>query len=89
MTKELAFAEKNNYTFPVLGDYTSKTIKDYDVLLQDISDYIRVLKEEGDILLSGFYDEDVRVLATKLESLDLSLVNSDYRNNWSVLHFRK
>lgn len=60
-----------------------------NVLLQDISDYIRVLKEEGDILLSGFYDEDVRVLATKLESLDLSLVNSDYRNNWSVLHFRK
>ena len=31
-----AFAEKNNYTFPVLGDYTSKTIKDYDVLLQDL-----------------------------------------------------
>ncbi len=31
-----AFAEKNNYNFPVLGDYTSKTIKDYDVLLQDL-----------------------------------------------------
>ena len=31
-----AFAEKNNYNFPVLGDYTSQTIKDYDVLLQDL-----------------------------------------------------
>ena len=28
-----AFAEKNNYNFPVLGDYESKTIRDYDVLL--------------------------------------------------------
>ena len=31
-----AFAEKNNYNFPVLGDYTSKTIKDYDVLMPDL-----------------------------------------------------
>ena len=31
-----AFAEKNNYNFPVLGDYTSKTIRDYDILLQDL-----------------------------------------------------
>ncbi|MDI1495094.1 MAG: peroxiredoxin [Cenarchaeum symbiont of Oopsacas minuta] len=28
-----AFAEKNNLTFPILGDYTSSTIKDYDVLM--------------------------------------------------------
>ena len=31
-----AFAEKNNYNFPVLGDYLSKTIRDYDVLLADL-----------------------------------------------------
>jgi peroxiredoxin len=31
-----AFAEKNNYNFPVLGDYQSKTIRDYDVLLVDL-----------------------------------------------------
>ena len=31
-----AFAEKNNYNFPVLGDYTSQTIKDYDILLKDL-----------------------------------------------------
>ena len=31
-----AFAEKNNYNFPVLGDYESKTIRDYDVLLRDL-----------------------------------------------------
>ena len=31
-----AFAEKNNYNFPVLGDYTSKTIQDYDILMKDL-----------------------------------------------------
>ncbi len=31
-----AFAEKNNLNFPVLGDYTSRTIRDYDVLLPDL-----------------------------------------------------
>ena len=33
-----AFAEKNNYNFPVLGDYTSQTIKDYDILLNYIKE---------------------------------------------------
>lgn len=31
-----AFAEKNNYHFPVLSDYTSKTIRDYDILMPDL-----------------------------------------------------
>jgi len=31
-----AFAEKHNFNFPLLGDYTSKTIKEYDVLLKDL-----------------------------------------------------
>jgi peroxiredoxin len=38
-----AFAEKHNFNFPLLGDYNSKTIRDYDVLMKDllhIKDYI-------------------------------------------------
>ena len=31
-----AFAEKNEISFPVLGDYTSNTIKDYGVLMPDL-----------------------------------------------------
>lgn len=31
-----AFAEKHNLNFPVLGDYTSRTIRDYDVLMPDL-----------------------------------------------------
>lgn len=31
-----AFAEKFNINYPVLGDYKSKTIRDYDILMPDL-----------------------------------------------------
>ena len=31
-----AFAEKHKFNFPLLGDYSSKTIRDYDVLMEDL-----------------------------------------------------
>lgn len=31
-----AFAEKHGYDFPILADYASKTISDYDVLMPDL-----------------------------------------------------
>ncbi|WKT58185.1 peroxiredoxin [Candidatus Nitrosotenuis chungbukensis] len=31
-----AFAEKFNLNYPVLGDYKSKTIRDYDILMPDL-----------------------------------------------------
>ena len=53
-----AFAEKHNFTFPSLGDYNSNTIRDYDILMQDllhIKDYnaakrsVFVIMEDGKI----------------------------------------
>ena len=53
-----AFAEKNNLKFPILGDYKSKTIRDYDVLmphLLHVKDYdaakrsIFIVDENGKI----------------------------------------
>jgi len=31
-----AFAEKHNFNFPLLADYNSKTIRDYDILMKDL-----------------------------------------------------
>ena len=31
-----AFAEKNNFNFPILSDYNSKAIRDYDILSPDL-----------------------------------------------------
>ncbi len=53
-----AFAEKHNFNFPLLGDYNSKTIREYDVLMKDllhIKDYnaakrsVFVIMEDGKI----------------------------------------
>ena len=53
-----AFAEKHNFNFPLLGDYNSKTIRDYDILMKDllhIKDYnaakrsVFVIMEDGKI----------------------------------------
>ncbi len=53
-----AFAEKHNFNFPLLGDYTSKTIRDYGILMPDllhIKDYnaakrsVFVINEDGKI----------------------------------------
>ena len=53
-----AFAEKHNFNFPLLGDYTSKTIKEYDILLKDllhIKDYnaakrsVFIIMEDGKV----------------------------------------
>ena len=53
-----AFAQKNNFNFPLLADYTSKTIRDYDILMPDllhIKDYnaakrsVFIINEDGKI----------------------------------------
>jgi glutaredoxin-dependent peroxiredoxin len=53
-----AFKEKHSYNFPILGDYKSQTIKDYDVLmphLLHVKDYnaakrsVFIVKEDGTI----------------------------------------
>ena len=53
-----AFSEKHNFNFPLLADYTSKTIRDYDVLMPDllhIKDYnaakrsVFIINEDGKI----------------------------------------
>ena len=53
-----AFSEKHNFNFPLLADYTSKTIRDYDILMPDllhIKDYnaakrsVFIINEDGKI----------------------------------------
>lgn len=64
-----AFAEKNGIKYPVLGDYTSKTIRDYDVLMPDllhIKDYnaakrsVFVVMPDGKIGYSWVSDDPLK-----------------------------
>ena len=64
-----AFAEKHHFNFPVLADYNSKTIRDYDVLMPDllhIKDYnaakrsVFVILEDGKIGYSWVSDDPLK-----------------------------
>ena len=64
-----AFAEKHNLSFPILGDYKSKTIRDYDVLmphLLHIKDYdaakrsIFIVDKNGTIVYKWFSDDPLK-----------------------------
>jgi len=61
-----AFAEKHNFNFPLLGDYNSKTIRDYDILEPDrlhLKDYnfakrsVFIIDENG-IIVYKWISED-------------------------------
>ena len=64
-----AFAEKNHYNFPLLGDYKSKTIRDYDVLmphLLHVKDYnaakrsVFVVDENGTIVYKWVSEDPLK-----------------------------
>ena len=64
-----AFAEKHKFNFPVLGDYNSKTIRDYDVLMKDllhIKDYnaakrsVFVILEDGKVGYKWVSDDPLK-----------------------------
>ncbi len=38
-----AFAEKNNFNFPILSDYNSKAIRDYDIFITSIFCILRTI----------------------------------------------
>ena len=64
-----AFAEKNNYNFPLLGDYKSQTIRDYDVLmphLLHVKDYnaakrsVFVIDENGTVVYKWISEDPLK-----------------------------
>jgi len=64
-----AFAEKHSFNFPVLSDYKSKTIRDYDVLMPDllhVKDYnaakrsVFIINEDGAIGYKWVSDDPLK-----------------------------
>lgn len=60
-----------------------------NVLLADMARYESVMLPGADLLMSGFYEEDVPVIRQKAESLGLIYRSHRSRNNWVVIHFSK
>lgn len=60
-----------------------------NILLKDMEAYINCLDNNGAILLSGFYKEDVQVIDNAVKQYNLTLDKIIERNNWVSLTYVK
>ncbi|CAL2085509.1 50S ribosomal protein L11 methyltransferase [Tenacibaculum sp. 190524A02b] len=60
-----------------------------NILLNDMETYINSLNEEGTLLLSGFYKEDISIIDSNVIKYGLSLYKTIERNNWVALRYQK
>jgi len=58
-----------------------------NILLADMEIYIQSLKEQGILLLSGFYTEDIEIINAAAEKNGLLLDKKLERNNWVGLKY--
>lgn len=60
-----------------------------NILLRDMPFYCNVLKENGIILFSGFYAEDIKRIEESAEEHRLKKISERIKNNWAVVIFKK
>ncbi|MDT0691077.1 50S ribosomal protein L11 methyltransferase [Salegentibacter sp. F188] len=58
-----------------------------NILLEDLPVYVKTLNRDGEIYLSGFYTEDLKVIEKACMDLGLSYMNHVERNNWVAVKF--
>ncbi len=60
-----------------------------NILLADMSIYTSCLNENGVLLLSGFYNEDIPIIDAEVSKYGLTLNKTIERNNWVALQYQK
>ncbi|TGV04315.1 50S ribosomal protein L11 methyltransferase [Flavivirga rizhaonensis] len=89
---------RNNcqYITVIEGDATVLKNKKYDIiianinrniLLNDMETYVSCLNENGSLLLSGFYNDDIPMITDECEKHLLKFEEKLERNNWVSLKF--
>ncbi len=81
-----------------LGDANSLNNRQFDlilaninrnILLRDMKEYVRCLVDGGKIFFSGFYEEDLKLIAKEAECLGLKYISHVTKNNWTAAVFMK
>lgn len=81
-----------------LGDANSLKDRQFDIilaninrniLLRDMKEYVKCLVDGGKIFFSGFYEEDLVLIAKEAERLGLTYSNHVTKNNWTAAVFVK
>ena len=60
-----------------------------NVLLKDMQSYFDVLQQNGILIMSGFYSEDIPDIKLKAEELGLKDIGFKTRKNWVAYSFQK
>ncbi|MFV0391035.1 MAG: 50S ribosomal protein L11 methyltransferase [Paludibacteraceae bacterium] len=60
-----------------------------NILLNDLSSYAACLPIGGELLMSGFYSDDVPVLQLEARKQNLELLCANRKNNWAVVKMQK
>lgn len=59
-----------------------------NVLLEEMPEYKKILKPEAELILSGFYKEDIIDIETRAAEFNLEKVDYRIKNNWAAVAFR-
>ncbi len=92
--------ERNNCTKIEVyeGDASLLLNKKYDIiianinrniLLNDMQTYLNILQENGTLLLSGFYQEDIPTIDKEASKTGLNLHSIEEMNNWVALRYEE
>jgi len=93
-------AERNNckHISVFEGDASLLINKKYDIiianinrniLLNDMQSYMNCLNDDGVILFSGFYQEDIPIIDAEVSKYGFKIDTIIERNNWVSLKYKK
>ena len=80
------------------GDINLIENQNYDIILaninrniieKDIEDYYNLLSNKGDLLISGFLEEDVDFIINLSINNRFNVINKKNKGQWSMVHLRK
>jgi ribosomal protein L11 methyltransferase len=60
-----------------------------NILLNDMPTYVARLNKGGELLMSGFYSEDLHLIQNKAKELGLTYAYHKVKDDWTVVNFYK
>ena len=81
---KLLCGQINELDIPGAFDYVLANIN-RNVLLEEIPAYTNKMREQGALLLSGFFTEDEKLIENAATDGGLEINSKSHRNNWSVI----
>ena len=73
---------------PLEGDYDFILANiNKNVLLEEMASYMTKLKNNGRLILSGFFEQDVIDLVSRGESVGLKASEKTFKDNWATISF--